>query len=378
MFAGADKYKPRSIKNLVGQQGDKSPVQKLIVWLSDWYKNHARSDEKVKAKPSFGFNRNENPAMFKAALLSGPPGIGKKRLCSWSSSTDVRSLLQVKPPLLNWSVNISISSTSKRTLRINVRKSPCPHSPAIRTASLICPILHHRWLSTFWLWMKSTVWPGTKIEVEYKNWSRWSNDHEFQSSASATIDNTRRFALWLTTVTICDSIVRTFNRFERLCWLSFTGRTSRMSSKKHWIILFNPAIKTFDRRYIPWTSGPFKVVGRKAKQPTWSRRMWTTIRLNCADCHSRTSCVRNRSPIRVISSSMIINWCLYWSKRIIFSVNLICRRPQMRRGNWQIWNIWISFPPLLRVSPWEIYAHRWFLVKTTAGHYCLTRWDSYL
>jgi replication factor C subunit 1 len=31
----------------------------------------------VTAKPSFGFNRNENPAMFKAALLSGPPGIGK-------------------------------------------------------------------------------------------------------------------------------------------------------------------------------------------------------------------------------------------------------------------------------------------------------------
>jgi replication factor C subunit 1 len=49
----------------------------LIIWLRDWYKHHGHSDEKVKAKPSFGFNRNENPAMFKAALLSGPPGIGK-------------------------------------------------------------------------------------------------------------------------------------------------------------------------------------------------------------------------------------------------------------------------------------------------------------
>jgi hypothetical protein len=77
LIVGADKYKPQSIKHLVGQQGDKSPVQKLIVWLRDWYKNHAHSDEKVKAKPSFGFNRNENPAMFKAALLSGPPGIGE-------------------------------------------------------------------------------------------------------------------------------------------------------------------------------------------------------------------------------------------------------------------------------------------------------------
>jgi replication factor C subunit 1 len=74
---GADKYKPQTIKDLIGQQGDKSCVQKLIIWLRDWYKHHGHSDEKVKAKPSFGFNRNENPAMFKAALLSGPPGIGK-------------------------------------------------------------------------------------------------------------------------------------------------------------------------------------------------------------------------------------------------------------------------------------------------------------
>jgi replication factor C subunit 1 len=52
-------------------------VQKLLVWLRDWYKHHGRSDEKVRAKPAFGFNRNEDPAMFKAALLSGPPGIGQ-------------------------------------------------------------------------------------------------------------------------------------------------------------------------------------------------------------------------------------------------------------------------------------------------------------
>ncbi|CAF1293098.1 unnamed protein product [Rotaria sordida] len=73
----ADKYKPCTIKSLIGQQGDKSCVQKLIVWLRDWYKHHGRSDEKIKAKSSNGFNRNEDPALFKAALLSGPPGIGK-------------------------------------------------------------------------------------------------------------------------------------------------------------------------------------------------------------------------------------------------------------------------------------------------------------
>jgi replication factor C subunit 1 len=76
-ITGVDKYKPQTIKDLIGQQGEKSCVQKLIIWLRDWYKHHGHSDEKVKAKPSFGFNRNENPAMFKAALLSGPPGIGK-------------------------------------------------------------------------------------------------------------------------------------------------------------------------------------------------------------------------------------------------------------------------------------------------------------
>lgn len=79
LISGVDKYKPQSIKSLVGQQGDKSAVNKLIVWLRDWYKHHGSSDEKVKAKSSFGFNRNEDPAMFKAALLSGPPGIGSFR-----------------------------------------------------------------------------------------------------------------------------------------------------------------------------------------------------------------------------------------------------------------------------------------------------------
>ncbi|CAF0797765.1 unnamed protein product [Rotaria sordida] len=72
-----DKYKPQTIKHLIGQQGEKSCVQKLIIWLRDWYKHHGHSDEKVKAKSSFTFNRNEDPTMFKAALLSGPPGIGK-------------------------------------------------------------------------------------------------------------------------------------------------------------------------------------------------------------------------------------------------------------------------------------------------------------
>ena len=52
-------------------------MQKLIIWLRDWYKHHGHSAEKVKAKSSFTFNRNEDPAMFKAALLSGPPGVGK-------------------------------------------------------------------------------------------------------------------------------------------------------------------------------------------------------------------------------------------------------------------------------------------------------------
>ncbi|XP_041465864.1 replication factor C subunit 1-like [Lytechinus variegatus] len=66
-----DKYKPVHTKNIIGQQGDKSNAKKLLNWLRRWNDNNY-GNNKEKAK----FNRDDGYA-FKAALLSGPPGVGK-------------------------------------------------------------------------------------------------------------------------------------------------------------------------------------------------------------------------------------------------------------------------------------------------------------
>ncbi len=36
-----DKYRPRSLKNLIGQQGDQSCANKLLRWLQNWHKHHS-------------------------------------------------------------------------------------------------------------------------------------------------------------------------------------------------------------------------------------------------------------------------------------------------------------------------------------------------
>lgn len=38
-----EKYKPQSSKKIIGQQGEKSNVNKLIHWLKNWYKNNTGS-----------------------------------------------------------------------------------------------------------------------------------------------------------------------------------------------------------------------------------------------------------------------------------------------------------------------------------------------
>ncbi|XP_073502084.1 replication factor C subunit 1 isoform X2 [Phyllobates terribilis] len=71
-----DKYKPTSVKAIIGQQGDQSCANKLIRWLRDWHRNHS-TDEK---KPAVKYNRfggKDDGSSYKAALLSGPPGVGK-------------------------------------------------------------------------------------------------------------------------------------------------------------------------------------------------------------------------------------------------------------------------------------------------------------
>ncbi|XP_053601223.1 replication factor C subunit 1 [Plodia interpunctella] len=67
-----DKYKPRNVKQIIGQHGDASNVKKLMNWLTKWYVNR-----KAKlAKPS-PWTKNDDGGYYKAALLSGPPGVGK-------------------------------------------------------------------------------------------------------------------------------------------------------------------------------------------------------------------------------------------------------------------------------------------------------------
>uniref|UniRef100_A0A8C2FX74 Replication factor C subunit 1 n=1 Tax=Cyprinus carpio TaxID=7962 RepID=A0A8C2FX74_CYPCA len=65
-----DKYRPRSLKNLIGQQGDQSCANKLLRWLQNWHKHHSAA--------KFGkVGSKDDGSGFKAALLSGPPGVGK-------------------------------------------------------------------------------------------------------------------------------------------------------------------------------------------------------------------------------------------------------------------------------------------------------------
>ena len=61
-----EKYKPANSKAIIGQQGDRSSMNRLKIWLQDWNK-----------KPAPGGGAKDNGAWAKCALLSGPPGVGK-------------------------------------------------------------------------------------------------------------------------------------------------------------------------------------------------------------------------------------------------------------------------------------------------------------
>ena len=69
-----DKYKPTNCKSIIGQQGDKSNMNKLQIWIHDWNKNNTN---KSASKPAPWGVANDSGAWAKCALLSGPPGVGK-------------------------------------------------------------------------------------------------------------------------------------------------------------------------------------------------------------------------------------------------------------------------------------------------------------
>ncbi|KAM6940643.1 replication factor C subunit 1 [Xenentodon cancila] len=74
-----DKYRPRSLKAVIGQQGDQSCANKLLRWLQNWHKHHSGGSGSGKpAVARFGkFGGKDDGSGYKAALLSGPPGVGK-------------------------------------------------------------------------------------------------------------------------------------------------------------------------------------------------------------------------------------------------------------------------------------------------------------
>lgn len=75
-YMWVDKYKPSTIKHIIGQQGDNSNVKKLVRWLSSWHSNHGPGVNKKLTRPS-PWAKDDSGAYFKAALLSGSPGVGK-------------------------------------------------------------------------------------------------------------------------------------------------------------------------------------------------------------------------------------------------------------------------------------------------------------
>ena len=73
-----EKYKPTGTKNIIGQQGDRSNLKKLQNWLKGWDKHHgiAATGKPLARPPPWGASKDDG-AWAKAALLSGPPGVGK-------------------------------------------------------------------------------------------------------------------------------------------------------------------------------------------------------------------------------------------------------------------------------------------------------------
>lgn len=74
-----EKYKPADMKKIVGQNGNASCANKLLAWLKDWEKHQGcPKDQRPKAKFAGAKGAIDPTGMtFRAALLSGPPGIGK-------------------------------------------------------------------------------------------------------------------------------------------------------------------------------------------------------------------------------------------------------------------------------------------------------------
>ena len=72
-----DKYRPKSTKQIIGQQGEKSNAKKLARWLQNWERNYGQGGGRKASGWGGRGGSQEDGSVFRAALLSGPPGVGK-------------------------------------------------------------------------------------------------------------------------------------------------------------------------------------------------------------------------------------------------------------------------------------------------------------
>ena len=70
-----DKYKPKALNQLVGQHGEKSPMNKLLGWLKDWSKHNLGEGASIKKPKPAPWQQGGDGTAFKAVLLSGTPGL---------------------------------------------------------------------------------------------------------------------------------------------------------------------------------------------------------------------------------------------------------------------------------------------------------------
>ncbi|RVE52058.1 hypothetical protein evm_003336 [Chilo suppressalis] len=114
-----DKYKPQTLKQIIGQHGDASNVKKLCNWLTKWYINR-----KAKLPKPSPWAKNDDGGYYKAALLSGPPGVGKTTTVSLVckelgfdmvefNASDTRSKTLIKEQISELLTTTSLSGFAK-------------------------------------------------------------------------------------------------------------------------------------------------------------------------------------------------------------------------------------------------------------------------
>ncbi|VDO13913.1 unnamed protein product [Rodentolepis nana] len=111
-----EKYRPKFRRQLVGQNGPSSPANRLFNWLSSWQEDYAagRKEKGYQSAPPWASgNSSDTGSWARAALLSGPPGIGK---------TSTASVVCTEVGLATIELNAS-DTRSKRSLKDEVSQA---------------------------------------------------------------------------------------------------------------------------------------------------------------------------------------------------------------------------------------------------------------